>query len=112
MELRDAYEKCRRNTFASTHSTPSTAPRTADESTWSSRQGGLAQSRSQSMGSLHNSRPSRLNQTYEREDALVQSAGSFSHSRLNSLSPCDWDHAVQRMREEGVVSLSRSVRLE
>jgi len=112
MELRDAYDNCRRNTFASTHSTPSTAPRTADDSTWSSRQGGLAQSRSQSTGSLHNSRPSRLNQTYEREDALVQSAGSFSHSRLNSLSPCDWDHAVQRMREEAVVSLSRSVRLE
>jgi len=110
MELRDAYDKCRRNAFASTNLTPSTALSALEDSTRSSRQGALAQSRSQSTGSLHNARPSRPNQKYVREDALVQSAGSFSHSRLNSPSPCDWDHAVHRMREEGVVSLSRSGR--
>jgi len=103
-ELRDANDKCRRNALASTNLTSLTAPSIAGDSTWSSRQVGLAQSRSQSTGSLHNSRPSRPNQAHEHQDALLQSAVSFLHSRLSSPSPCDWDHAVQRMREEGVVS--------
>merc|ERR1712008_611028 len=61
MELRDAYDKCRTKVLSTSLTSVSTPS--------------LTQSRSQSTGSLHNVRSSRPNQTYEREDALVQSAG-------------------------------------
>jgi len=105
MELRDAFDKCRRTTFPCTNMTASTPSLVHSPS--------LVPSRSLSTGCLHNARCSRPNQKYECEDALVPSTtSSFSHSRLNSPPPCDWDHAMQRMREEGVMSLPRPARLE